>query len=59
MYLSKGYKHEVVFILWFCCYLALVAAQDNITDPIEGIFYFSFFWHFMIALLLLGMYLNF
>ncbi|WJX37069.1 hypothetical protein P8452_24880 [Trifolium repens] len=35
MYLSKGYKHEVVFILWFCCYLALVAAQDNITDPIE------------------------
>jgi hypothetical protein len=35
MYLSKGYKHEVVFILWFCCYLALVASQDNITDPIE------------------------
>ncbi|KAK2440540.1 hypothetical protein P8452_19614 [Trifolium repens] len=35
MYLSKGHKHEVVFILWFCCYLALVAAQDNITDPIE------------------------
>ncbi|KAK2386510.1 putative LRR receptor serine/threonine-protein kinase [Trifolium repens] len=35
MYLSKSYKHEVVFILWFCCYLALVAAQDNITDPIE------------------------
>ncbi|KAJ1422960.1 Serine/threonine-protein kinase, active site [Sesbania bispinosa] len=35
MYLSKGHKHEVVFILWFCCYLLLAAAQNNITDPTE------------------------
>ncbi|XP_027337734.1 probable LRR receptor-like serine/threonine-protein kinase At1g06840 [Abrus precatorius] len=35
MYLSKGCKHEVVFILWFCCYLPLAAAQNNITDPTE------------------------
>lgn len=35
MYFSKGYKHEVVFILWFCCYVLLVAAQENITNPTE------------------------
>ncbi|XP_028752821.1 probable LRR receptor-like serine/threonine-protein kinase At1g06840 [Neltuma alba] len=35
MFLSKGWKHEVVLSLWFCCLLLLVAAQDPITHPIE------------------------
>ncbi|KAG4935123.1 hypothetical protein JHK85_050042 [Glycine max] len=35
MYLSKCFKHEVVFILWFCCYLLHAAGQNNITDPVE------------------------
>ncbi|CAI8597074.1 unnamed protein product [Vicia faba] len=35
MFLSEGYKHQVVFVLWFCCYLVLIAAQENITDPTE------------------------
>ncbi|XP_061367911.1 probable LRR receptor-like serine/threonine-protein kinase At1g06840 [Gastrolobium bilobum] len=35
MYLSKGYKHGVVFILWFCYYLLLAAAQGNITSDTE------------------------
>lgn len=35
MFLSEGHKHQVVFSLWFCFYLVLIAAQDNITDPTE------------------------
>ncbi|XP_015949211.1 probable LRR receptor-like serine/threonine-protein kinase At1g06840 [Arachis duranensis] len=35
MYLSKGCKHQVLFILWFCCYLLHVSAENNITDPVE------------------------
>ncbi|KAK7305564.1 hypothetical protein VNO77_43470 [Canavalia gladiata] len=35
LFLSQGCKHEVVFVLWFCCYLLLAAAQNNITDPTE------------------------
>ncbi|KAK7387310.1 hypothetical protein VNO78_28020 [Psophocarpus tetragonolobus] len=35
MYLSKSFKHEVVFILWFCCYFLHVIGQNNITDPVE------------------------
>ncbi|KAI5408283.1 hypothetical protein KIW84_054202 [Lathyrus oleraceus] len=35
MFLSEGRKHQVVFSLWFCFYLVLIAAQDNITDPTE------------------------
>ncbi|XP_058750413.1 probable LRR receptor-like serine/threonine-protein kinase At1g06840 [Vicia villosa] len=35
MFLSEGYKHQVIFVLWFCCYLVLIAAQGNITDPTE------------------------
>ncbi|KAI5397149.1 hypothetical protein KIW84_063103 [Lathyrus oleraceus] len=33
--LLEGHKHQVVFSLWFCFYLVLIAAQDNITDPTE------------------------
>ncbi|XP_050908982.1 T-complex protein 1 subunit epsilon-like [Lathyrus oleraceus] len=35
MFLSEGHKHQVVFSLWFCFYLVLIAAQDNTTDPTE------------------------
>ncbi|XP_028752820.1 probable LRR receptor-like serine/threonine-protein kinase At1g06840 isoform X2 [Neltuma alba] len=35
MPLPKSWKYEVVFSLWFFCFLLLVAAQDFITDPIE------------------------
>ncbi|KAI4306305.1 hypothetical protein L6164_029591 [Bauhinia variegata] len=33
---SNGWKCKVAFSVWFCCYLLLVAAQENaITDPVE------------------------
>lgn len=35
MYLSKSFKHEVVFIVWFCWYVPHAAGQNNITDPAE------------------------
>ncbi|BAT88210.1 hypothetical protein LR48_Vigan09g139400 [Vigna angularis] len=35
MYLSKSFKHEVVVILWFCCYLLHAAGQNNITSTVE------------------------
>ncbi|KAG5125101.1 hypothetical protein JHK82_031838 [Glycine max] len=35
MHLSKSFKHGVVFLLWFCCYLLHAAGQNNITDPVE------------------------
>ncbi|KAL2333094.1 hypothetical protein Fmac_014307 [Flemingia macrophylla] len=35
MYLSKSFKHEVVFFLWFCFYLLHASGQNNITDPLE------------------------
>ncbi|KAK7333100.1 hypothetical protein VNO80_29863 [Phaseolus coccineus] len=35
MYLSKSFKHEVVVILWFCCYLLHAAGQNNITNSVE------------------------
>ncbi|KAI5388679.1 hypothetical protein KIW84_074375 [Lathyrus oleraceus] len=35
MFLSEGHEHQVIFSLWFCFYLVLIAAQDNITDPTE------------------------
>ncbi|RDY08683.1 putative LRR receptor-like serine/threonine-protein kinase, partial [Mucuna pruriens] len=33
MYLSKGYRCEVVLCLWVCCYFLLAAGQN--TDPTE------------------------
>ncbi|QCD77929.1 protein brassinosteroid insensitive 1 [Vigna unguiculata] len=35
MYLSKSFKHEVVVILWFCCYLLHASGQNNITSYVE------------------------
>ncbi|TKY47280.1 LRR receptor serine/threonine-protein kinase [Spatholobus suberectus] len=35
MYLSKSFKHEVVFILCFCYYFLHAAGQNNITDNTE------------------------
>ncbi|RDX99607.1 putative LRR receptor-like serine/threonine-protein kinase, partial [Mucuna pruriens] len=35
MYLSKSFKHEVVYILWFCCSLLYAAGQNNITHSTE------------------------
>ncbi|XP_054797366.1 probable LRR receptor-like serine/threonine-protein kinase At1g06840 [Prosopis cineraria] len=35
MSLAKSWDYEVVFSLWFCCFLLPVSAQDFITDPTE------------------------
>ncbi|XP_028768795.1 probable LRR receptor-like serine/threonine-protein kinase At1g06840 [Neltuma alba] len=35
MHLSKVWKHEAVFSLWFCCWLLLATAQNSVTDPAE------------------------
>lgn len=35
MYLSKSFKHEIVFFLWFCFCLLHAAGQNNVTAPDE------------------------
>lgn len=54
MSLSKGWNYEAVFSMWFFSFFLLAAAQDYITDPVEGdfslyvffaLYFSSLLWH--------------